>query len=83
MEFKESIIEGATSRLQPVFLTTATSIFGILPLALTDEIWGSLGFAFIFGLTTQYFLVLLLDPILYSALSKKDRGWDEPKVLNS
>jgi HAE1 family hydrophobic/amphiphilic exporter-1 len=83
MEFKESIIEGATSRLQPVFLTTATSIFGILPLALTDEIWGSLGFAFIFGLTTQYFLVLLLDPILYSMLSKKDKGWDEPKLLSS
>ncbi|MFC1600448.1 efflux RND transporter permease subunit, partial [Patescibacteria group bacterium] len=83
MEFKESIIEGATSRLQPVFLTTATSIFGILPLALTDAIWGSLGFAFIFGLTTQYFLVLLLDPILYSMLSKKDKGWDEPKILNA
>ncbi len=83
MGFKESIIEGATSRLQPVFLTTATSIFGILPLALTDEIWGSLGFAFIFGLTTQYFLVLLLDPILYSMLSKKDKGWDDPKLLNS
>ncbi len=82
MKFKESIVEGATSRLQPVFLTTATSIFGILPLALTDEIWGSLGFAFIFGLTTQYFLVLLLDPILYSILSKKDRGWEDPKILN-
>lgn len=82
MAFNESIIEGATSRLQPVFLTTATSIFGILPLALTDEIWGSLGFAFIFGLTTQYFLVLLLDPILYSILSKKDRGWEDPEILN-
>ena len=82
MKFKESIAEGATSRLQPVFLTTATSIFGILPLALTDEIWGSLGFAFIFGLTTQYFLVLLLDPILYSILSKKDRGREDPKILN-
>jgi HAE1 family hydrophobic/amphiphilic exporter-1 len=82
MKFKESIAEGATSRLQPVFLTTATSIFGILPLALTDEIWGSLGFAFIFGLTTQYFLVLLLDPILYSILSKKDRGWEDPEILH-
>ncbi|MFC1810568.1 efflux RND transporter permease subunit [Patescibacteria group bacterium] len=82
MEFKQSIIEGATSRLQPVFLTTATSILGILPLALTDEIWGSLGFAFIFGLTTQYFLVLLLDPILYSMFSKKDQGWEEPEVLH-
>ncbi len=82
MEFKESIVDGATSRLQPVFLTTATSIFGILPLALTDEIWGSLGFAFIFGLTTQFFLVLLLDPILYSMLSKKDHGWEDPEILH-
>jgi len=82
MKFKEAIIEGATSRLQPVFLTTATSIFGILPLALTDEVWGSLGFAFIFGLTTQYFLVLLFDPILYSLISKKDAGWEEPEILH-
>lgn len=83
MKFEEAIIEGATSRLQPVFLTTATSIFGILPLALTDEIWGSLGFAFIFGLTTQYFLVLLLDPILYSMLSKKDDVHRRKRVRTS
>jgi HAE1 family hydrophobic/amphiphilic exporter-1 len=80
MQFEEAIIDGAMSRLQPVFLTTATSIFGILPLALTDEIWGSLGFAFIFGLTTQYFLVLLLDPILYSMLSKKTK-FRTPKIF--
>jgi len=83
MEFKQAIIDGATSRLQPVFLTTATSIFGILPLALTDEIWGSLGFAFVFGLTTQYFLVLLLDPILYSMISKNEDILEEKKVYTS
>ena len=82
MKFKTAIIEGATSRLQPVFLTTATSILGILPLALTDEIWGSLGFAFIFGLTTQYFLVLLFDPILYSMLSKKEDISGEKQITN-
>ena len=81
MDFHDAIIDGATSRLQPVFLTTVTSIFGILPLALTDEVWGSLAFAFIFGLTTQFFLVLLLDPILYSILSKKDGYGGEPEVF--
>ncbi len=80
MQLKEAIIDGATSRLQPVFLTTATSIFGILPLALTDEVWGSLGFAFIFGLTTQYFLVLLFDPILYSIFSKKTK-FKDPEIF--
>jgi len=83
MAFKESIIEGTTSRLQPVFLTTATSIFGILPLALTDEIWGSLGFAFVFGLTTQFFLVLLLDPILYFMMCEKDDVLGEKEVYSS
>lgn len=80
MPLKEAIIDGAVSRLQPVFLTSATSIFGILPLALTDEVWGSLGFAFIFGLTTQFFLVLLLDPILYGMLSKKTR-FKDPEIF--
>jgi len=83
MKFKTAIIEGATSRLQPVFLTTATSIFGILPLALTDEIWGSLGFAFIFGLTTQYFLVLLFDPILYSMMSKNEDVSGKKEIYSS
>ncbi|MBD3156420.1 MMPL family transporter [Candidatus Peregrinibacteria bacterium] len=83
MKIDDAIIEGAVSRLQPVFLTTATSIFGILPLALTDEIWGSLGFAFIFGLTTQYFLVLLLDPILYSLIGKKDDVSQKKRVYTS
>lgn len=81
MNFYDAIIEGATSRLQPIFLTTITSICGILPLALTDEIWGSLAFAFIFGLSTQFFLVLLLDPILYSLLANKKEYALEPVVI--
>ncbi|MBA4336674.1 hypothetical protein C0416_02765 [bacterium] len=82
VEFRTAIIEGTTSRLQPVFLTTITSIMGILPLALTDEIWGSLGFAFIFGLTTQFFLVLLLDPILYSMMCANDDVSGEKEVYS-
>lgn len=81
MELSDAIVEGTTSRLQPVFLTTITSICGILPLALTDEIWGSLGFAFIFGLATQFFLVLLLDPILYSFFARRKKFGLEPRVL--
>jgi len=82
MEFKTAIIEGTTLRLQPVFLTTITSILGILPLALTDEIWGSLGFAFVFGLTAQFFLVLLLDPILYSMMCANDDVSGEKEVYS-
>jgi multidrug efflux pump subunit AcrB len=80
MALEDAIAEGTTSRLQPVFLTTITSICGILPLALTNEIWGSLAFAFIFGLSTQFFLVLLLDPILYSLFSRKKEYGAEPGV---
>jgi len=81
MNLHDAIVEGATSRMQPVFLTTVTSICGILPLALTDEVWGSLGFAFIFGLSTQFFLVLLLDPILYSIFVRKGSMFKEKEVL--
>ncbi len=34
-----SIVEAWKSRLQPIMLTTITTVFGILPLALTDEFY--------------------------------------------
>lgn len=65
MELKESIIEAATSRIKPIALTSLTTIFGILPLALSDAIWGGLGFAIVFGLIFSTILTLIVIPNFY------------------
>ena len=48
--------------------TTLTTVVGLLPLALSDPFWESLGFTLIGGLVSSTFLVLLAFPAFYLGL---------------
>lgn len=63
-QFK-SIIEAWRSRLQPIILTTLTTLFWVLPIALQDEFWAGLGFTMIFGLFAGSLMTLFVIPSLY------------------
>jgi len=71
LSFEDSIIEAAYHRFQPVLLTTITTIFGILPVALIDQSWGGVGYSLIFGLMAATVLTLVVIPTLYYMLEKK------------
>jgi len=73
MDFTEAIIEGGKSRLQPVLLTTVTTIAGILPLVFADELWRGLAIAVIFGLLFSTLLTLVMVPIFYVAICKSEK----------
>lgn len=77
--FTESIIDGAKSRLEAIFLTSVATIIGMIPLTISDEIWGGLGASLIFGLSTSLVLTLIVIPILYNLLLKKT-GMKEAKI---
>jgi HAE1 family hydrophobic/amphiphilic exporter-1 len=72
MEFAESISEATQSRLQPILMTSITTIVGILPLALTNEFWSGLGFSLIFGLIASTILTLIIMPVLYYIFEGKN-----------
>ena len=63
---QEIVIEGASSRLRPILLTTITTIIGVAPLIYVAEIWAPLAFAIIFGLSFAVIITLLLVPVLYN-----------------
>ena len=65
IEFKKAIAEGTKSRLQPIIMTSITTVIGILPLALSNEFWAGLGFTIIFGLLFSTILTLIVMPIFY------------------
>ncbi|MBT4917138.1 efflux RND transporter permease subunit [Candidatus Peregrinibacteria bacterium] len=65
MKFAKSIAEATEARLQPIIMTSITTIAGILPLALTNEFWSGLGFSLIFGLMASTALTLIVIPVLY------------------
>ena len=66
----DAVINAGRVRLRPVFLTTVTTVFGLLPLSITQPDWRNMGFTIIFGLTFSTFLTLVIVPTLYISFYK-------------
>jgi len=71
LHIDEAIVEASGSRLQPILLTTVTTVAGILPLALTNPVWGPLGYSIVFGLIFSTVLTLIVVPLLYQRFAEK------------
>lgn len=65
--FQQSIAE----RFIPIFLTKATTIVGLIILAVKDELFGSMAVAFIGGLIVSFFITLLYIPSLMNLITKE------------
>lgn len=72
MLFVDAIVEAGVARMQPILLTSITTIAGVFPLAISQELWRGLGFSIIFGLLFATILTLVFVPILYVVFSKKE-----------
>ncbi len=74
----EAVREAGTRRLRPVLMTTFTTIFGMLPMALSrgegSEAWNPMGITVIGGLMVSTFVTLLIVPVLYTFFTRKDMG---------
>lgn len=72
----KSVINGGKSRLRPVLMTTATTILGMVPMALGigegSETWQPMGIAIIGGLTVSTILTLVVIPVVYSSFHAGD-----------
>ena len=60
-----TVAEAATSRLRPIFLTTVTTVIGMIPLSQISDFWGPLAFSIMFGLAFAMILTLIMVPALY------------------
>lgn len=64
-----SVLTAGKSRLRPVLMTTATTVLGMIPMAVGggqgSEMWSPMAIAVIGGLTVSTILTLVLIPTLY------------------
>ncbi len=67
----EAVANAGSTRLQPILLTSLTTIVGVIPLALADEFWLGLSIAIAFGLAFATALQLYLIPMFYLKLAGK------------
>lgn len=81
MEKTTAIIEAGASRLRPIFTTSATTVLGLLPMALGfgegAELRAPLAVTVIGGLAVATLLTLFVIPVVYSLLDRKRYAADQ------
>lgn len=65
MSLDEVVIQGSTSRLRPIILTSITTIIGAIPLLFSSAIWAPIAYTLIFGLTFCVLITLIMVPLIY------------------
>ncbi|MEQ8666226.1 MAG: efflux RND transporter permease subunit [Rhodospirillales bacterium] len=74
MRISLAIMEATRNRIRPIFMSTATSVFGMLPLVIVpgagSELYRGLGSVVIGGLSLSAVMTLLIIPPLMSMVAK-------------
>lgn len=70
----EALVMAGRSRLRPILSTTATTMLGMMPMALStgegSEVWVPMGISVIGGLIVSTLMTLFFMPTLYSIFSR-------------
>lgn len=67
----DAVADASVSRLRPIFLTTITTVIGMIPLSTISDFWSPLAFSIMFGLSFAMILTLVLVPTLFYRAEKK------------
>ncbi|PYS94996.1 MAG: acriflavin resistance protein, partial [Acidobacteria bacterium] len=75
MEREEALVQAGLKRMRPILMTTATTILGLLPMALGlgegAELRAPLAVTVIGGLAVATVLTLVVIPVIYTLLDRK------------
>jgi HAE1 family hydrophobic/amphiphilic exporter-1 len=78
MKAEDAIIEATRNRIRPIFMSTLTSVFGMLPLVVFpgagSELYRGLGSVVVGGLSLSAILTLAIVPALLTLLMVHSRG---------
>ena len=73
----DSVVDGSASRIQPILITTLTTLLGTFPMAIASgegsEIYAPMGQAIVGGLITSTLITLIVIPVLYYLTESKRR----------
>jgi len=82
----DAVVKGARERLRPIFMTTSTTVCGMLPMLLIQaqtgvkrQLWSTLALSTLGGLVSSTIFILIVIPILYYH-SDRLKGWFVKKV---
>lgn len=80
MDAIEAISDAGDTRLQPILLTTITTIMGVIPLIFANEFWIGLSVSIIFGLAFATVIQLFVIPMLFVRFEGKKLAKQKTEV---
>lgn len=84
LALREAVVSGCRARMRPVLITTATTMMGMLPMAIgiprKSITWAPMATAFATGLTSATLLALLIIPVEYEMM-ERIKIWFKVKFL--
>ncbi|UCE41104.1 MAG: efflux RND transporter permease subunit [Candidatus Aminicenantes bacterium] len=81
----DAVLVGAKERIRPIFMTTSTTVLGMLPLVLIQleverrRLWSSLALSAVGGLISSTIFILIVIPIFYY-YGDRIRGFASNKI---
>ena len=83
MTIRDAVARSVRLRARPILLTTATTVAGLMPLAMSPSpLWPPLASAMIAGLLASTFLTLMVVPALYTLLFREPKAEPSPSPVS-
>ncbi len=80
---KEAAMKAGSRRMRPIFLTSATTALGVLPMIISQNpLWMPMGVVICFGVMLSQVIVLAVTPVVYWQLFKK-KGEEKQTITAS
>ncbi len=73
MSINNAIADAGQSRLEPIILTSLTSILGLVPITFANALWRGLGGAIISGLLFSGLIMLFYVPVMYKSIYSDEK----------
>ena len=82
MTAKEAAMKAGSRRMRPIFLTSATTALGVLPMIITrNPLWMPMGVVICFGVVLSMVIILAVMPVMYWQIFKKGRTTPQPQAV--
>ena len=81
LDAKEAAMKAGSRRMRPIFLTSATTALGVLPMIITrNPLWMPMGVVICFGVVLSMVIILAVMPVMYWQIFKTSKKTPQPQA---
>ena len=82
LDAKEAAMKAGSRRMRPIFLTSATTALGVLPMIITrNPLWMPMGVVICFGVVLSMVIILSVMPVMYWQIFRTSKKTTVPQAL--